>query len=270
MPLISFLNKMQLEFEHTQSAHCENGVASNLLKYNGLSLSEPMVFGIGSGLLFFYFPWIKVNQAPAISYRTMPGHIFSKVAKRLGFKVFRKKFSSEKEAQQVLDQTLSKGIPVGLQVGVYHLPYFPEQYRFHFNAHNLVVYGKQGDSYLISDPVMEFTTELSATELERVRFANMLRMQEEIGTGGGGFRFIYGAFLQEAAEVLQEDRLKTLSQEITEIGDRWRDFAVAVARLYKERNSTPNAYEALSKTLYDIAQSEKNFFKKLKAVISER
>ncbi len=334
---------MQLEFEHTQSAHCENGVASNLLKYNGLSLSEPMVFGIGSGLLFFYFPWIKVNQAPAISYRTMPGHIFSKVAKRLGFKVFRKKFSSEKEAQQVLDQTLSKGIPVGLQVGVYHLPYFPEQYRFHFNAHNLVVYGKQGDSYLISDPVMEFTTELSAAELERVRFAkgalapkghiyyptdlpksfslekaiykgikntcdwmlspvpiigyraiirvsrdilkwqkklgnkitnhylaNMLRMQEEIGTGGGGFRFIYGAFLQEAAEVLQEDRLKTLSQEITEIGDRWRDFAVAVARLYKERNSTPNAYEALSKTLYDIAQSEKNFFKKLKAVISER
>ena len=105
---------MQLEFEHTQSAHCENGVASNLLKYNGLSLSEPMVFGIGSGLLFFYFPWIKVNQAPAISYRTMPGHIFSKVAKRLGFKVSRKKFSSEKEAQQVLDQTLSKGIPVGL------------------------------------------------------------------------------------------------------------------------------------------------------------
>ena len=35
--------------------------------------------------------------AQPISYRTMPGHIFSKVAKRLGFKVSRKKFSSEKE-----------------------------------------------------------------------------------------------------------------------------------------------------------------------------
>ena len=28
--------------------------------------------------------------------------------------------------------------------------------------------------------------------------AQMVRMQEEIGTGGGGFRYIYAAFLQEA------------------------------------------------------------------------
>ena len=28
--------------------------------------------------------------------------------------------------------------------------------------------------------------------------AQLVRMQEEIGTGGGGFRFIYAAFLQEA------------------------------------------------------------------------
>ena len=73
---------MSIEFQHNQSAHCENGVASNLLNYYGLKLSEPMIFGIGSGLLFFYFPWLKVNQAPAISYRTMPGHIFSKVARK--------------------------------------------------------------------------------------------------------------------------------------------------------------------------------------------
>ena len=56
---------MTINFKHTQSAHCENGVASNLLYFNGVRLSEPMVFGIGSGLLFFYFPWIKVNEAPA-------------------------------------------------------------------------------------------------------------------------------------------------------------------------------------------------------------
>jgi len=28
--------------------------------------------------------------------------------------------------------------------------------------------------------------------------AQLVRMQEEIGTGGGGFRYMYGAFLQEA------------------------------------------------------------------------
>lgn len=301
-----------------------------------------MIFGIGSGLLFFYFPWLKVNQAPAISYRTMPGHIFSKVARRLGFHVRRERFSSPKKAQQILDEKLKTGFPVGLQVGVYHLTYFPDAYRFHFNAHNLVVYGKEGDTYLISDPVMEQPTKLSSQELEKVRFAKgvlspkghmyfpthlpkhisletairkgiketcqkmlapvpivgvkairwvskdilrwydkrgvkitnhylaqMIRMQEEIGTGGGGFRFIYGAFLEEAAEVLKNNTLKECSQEITAIGDLWRDFAVEVARLYKNRNQAHRAaYEDLSQRLLTIAQREEAFYKRLKKVIS--
>ena len=301
-----------------------------------------MIFGIGSGLLFFYFPWLKVNQAPAISYRTMPGHIFSKVARRLGFRVKRERFSSPEKAQQVLDEKLKTGFPVGLQVGVYHLTYFPDAYRFHFNAHNLVVYGKEGDTYLISDPVMEQPTKRSSQELEKVRFAKgvlspkghmyfpthlpkhisletairkgiketcqkmlapvpivgvkairwvskdilrwydkrgvkitnhylaqMIRMQEEIGTGGGGFRFIYGAFLEEAAEVLKDNALKECSQEITSIGDLWRDFAVEVARLYKNRNQAHRAaYEELSQRLLTIAQREEAFYKRLKKVIS--
>lgn len=301
-----------------------------------------MIFGIGSGLLFFYFPWLKVNQAPAISYRTMPGHIFSKVARRLGFHVRRERFSSPKKAQQVLDEKLERGFPVGLQVGVYHLTYFPDAYRFHFNAHNLVVYGKEGDTYLISDPVMEQPTKLSSQELEKVRFAKgvlspkghmyfpthlpkhislettirkgiketcqkmlapvpivgvkairwvskdilrwydkrgvkitnhylaqMIRMQEEIGTGGGGFRFIYGAFLEEAAEVLKNNTLKECSQEITAIGDLWRDFAVEVARLYKNRNQAHRAaYEDLSQRLLTISLREEAFYKRLKKVIS--
>ena len=302
-----------------------------------------MIFGIGSGLLFFYFPWLKVNQAPAISYRTMPGHIFSKVARRLGFHVRRERFSSPEKAQQVLDEKLERGFPVGLQVGVYHLTYFPDAYRFHFNAHNWVVYGKEGDTYLISDPVMEQPTKLSSQELEKVRFAKgvlspkghmyfpthlpkhisletairkgiketcqkmlapvpivgvkairwvskdilrwydkrgvkitnhylaqMIRMQEEIGTGGGGFRFIYGAFLEEATEVLKNNALKECSQEITAIGDLWRDFAVEVARLYKNRNQAHRAaYEDLSQRLLTIAQREEAFYKRLKKVISD-
>ncbi|MDO5105332.1 BtrH N-terminal domain-containing protein [Capnocytophaga sp.] len=334
---------MTIDFQHKQSAHCENGVASNLLLHCGLPLSEPMVFGIGSGLLFFYFPLLRVNQAPAISYRTMPGHIFSKVAKRLNFKIKRLRFSSTDKAQKALDAHLSKGKPVGLQVGVYHLEYFPDEYRFHFNGHNLVVYGKEGDEYLISDPVMPNFTRLTAHQLEKVRFAQgvlapkghmyypvelpknfplerairkgiqdtcrtmlspvpivgvkaiervsrhiprwyqkhgakvtnhylaqLIRMQEEIGTGGGGFRFIYGAFLQEAATVLHNETLRDLSAEITDIGDAWRDFAVSIARVYKNRSNQPDVYNDLSKQLASIARREKAFFKKLKTQVSSK
>ena len=331
---------METNFTHHQSAHCENGVASNLLKFNGINISEPMVFGIGSGLSFFYFPLLKVNQAPAISYRPMPGFIFNKAAKRLGITVKRIKFSSPEKAQIALENNLKNNIPSGLQVGVYNLTYFPDEYRFHFNAHNLVVYGKKENTFLISDPVMETVTTLTEAELEKVRFAKgvlspkgqmyyptnipseinwekaikkgikntcndmlapvpivgvaamrflaksirkwpktkgvkvanhylaqMIRMQEEIGTGGGGFRFIYGAFLQEAAVILKNDNLKELSLEITQIGDLWRDFAVDASRVYKNRSNLEDVYNTLADHLLHIADLEEAFFKKLKKAI---
>ena len=331
---------METGFVHHQSAHCENGVASNLLKFHGINISEPMVFGIGSGLFFFYLPLLKVNHAPAISYRPMPGFIFNKAAKRLGIKVKRVKFSNPQSAQKALEENLKNNIPSGLQVGVYNLTYFPDEYRFHFNAHNLVVYGKKDDTFLISDPVMETVTTLTEKELEKVRFAKgalapkgqmyypvnippdldwetaikkgikntcndmlapvpivgvaamrflarsirkwpvkkgmkvanhylaqMVRMQEEIGTGGGGFRFIYAAFLQEAAVVLKNDSLKELSAEMTKIGDLWRDFAVNAARVYKNRSNQTDVYNSLADELVHISNLEEAFFKKLKKAI---
>ena len=139
--------------------------------------------------------------------------------------------------------------------------------RFHFNAHNLVVYGKRGDNYLISDPVIDILVECDAAALQKARFTrgvlapkgmlyypeyiprtarpaarrsarrilfttgtmlyaplpimgvrgirlvarkvrkldpreerhnklllgHIVRMQEEIGTGGAGFRFLYAS-----------------------------------------------------------------------------
>ncbi|WP_281637848.1 BtrH N-terminal domain-containing protein [Flavobacterium marginilacus] len=332
---------MKTDFTHYQSAHCENGVASNLLKHNGLNISEPMVFGIGSGLFFVYLPFLKVNYAPAISYRPMPGQIFNRLAKRLGLKIKRQKFSSQANAVKTLDENLKNNIPSGLQVGVYNLTYFPDEYRFHFNAHNLVVYGKTETDYLISDPVMENVTTLTHDELNKVRFAKgafaprgqiyypiqvpanvdlkgaiikgikntcrdmlapmpiigvrgirlvarlikkwpvkegtkkanhylaqIVRMQEEIGTGGGGFRFIYAAFLQEAAVILNNDELQKLSLEMTAIGDLWRDFAVEASRVYKNRSTKADVYNLLSDQLLSIADKEEVFFKKLKKAIS--
>src|SRR5690554_1508291 len=258
------------------------------MKHNGFEISEPMVFGIGSGLLFCYIPFLKVNHAPVVTYRALPGHIFKKFAKRTGVKIKREKFKDPKKAQARLDENLNIDNPVGLQVGVFNLPYFPDEYRFHFNVHNMVVYGKKDGRYLISDPVMETVTSLSEKELEKVRFAKgafapkghiyyptgfpekldleraiikgirqtcrdmlapvpivgvkgirmvarlirkwpkakgtktanhylgqIVRMQEEIGTGGGGFRYIYAAFLQEAGKMLQNDKLLELSKEMT-------------------------------------------------------
>ncbi len=331
---------MQIDFKHNQSAHCENGVVSNLMRHNGFDVSEPMVFGIGSGLLFSYLPFIKVDHAPVFTYRVLPGLIFNRFAKRVGVKVKREKFKNPIVAKERLDENLRNNNPVGLQVGVYNLIYFPDEYRFHFNAHNMVVYGKDGGQYLISDPVMEHTTTLTEKQLEKVRFAKgafapkghiyypvafpqelelekaivkgikqtcrdmtapvpivgvkamkwvasnirkwpnkigakhtnhylgqIVRMQEEIGTGGGGFRYIYAAFLQEAGKLLNNNGLLELSQQMTEIGDQWRDFAVDASRIYKNRSAESDGYNKIADQLDAIAKREELFFKTLKKAV---
>jgi len=332
---------MEIDFNHRQSAHCENGVISNLLTHHGFTMSEPMAFGLGSGIFYVYLPFIKVNLAPAISYRPIPGFIFKRLCKRLGITIKREKFRDPKKAKAALDAMLSKNIPVGLQVGVFNLTYFPDEYRFHFNAHNLVVYGKEGDNYLISDPIMERVTLLTSKELETVRFAKgaaspkghmyyptkfpkelplkkaivkaikatckdmlapvpivgvkgmrtvakaikkwpkkigvkktnhylgqIVRMQEEIGTGGGGFRYIYAAFLQEAAPIIDKPELKEMSKVLTAIGDEWRDFAIDASRLYKNRSAESDGYTKVADKLLALADKEEAFFKRLKKVIA--
>ena len=331
---------MKIDFSHKQAAHCENGVVSNLMRHNGFEVSEPMVFGIGSGLLFSYLPFIKVNYAPVFTYRVLPGLVFNRFAKRVGVKVKREKFGSPKKAKERLDENLKNNNPVGLQVGVYNLIYFPDEYRFHFNAHNMVVYGKKDEHYLISDPVMENVTSLTEKQLEKVRFAKgafapkghiyyptafpekleletaivkgikqtcrdmtapvpivgvkairwvaknirkwpkkigakktnhylgqIVRMQEEIGTGGGGFRYIYAAFLQEAADVLHNDTLKEFSKEMTEIGDQWRDFALDASRIYKNRSGESDGYNMIADQLVAIANREADFFRALRKAV---
>ena len=103
---------MQINFEHNQSAHCESGTASNLLRFHGLILSEPMIFGIGSGLFFGHFPFLKVNGIPGTTYRIFPGLIFSRTCKRLGIKMKKQTFRSETKAMEELDRILEKGMPV--------------------------------------------------------------------------------------------------------------------------------------------------------------
>lgn len=331
---------MKNEFKHLQTAHCENGVATSLLRYHGMDfMSEPLVFGMGSGIFYIHVPFLQINGGPAISYRSMPGWIFSRASKLLGVKVQRKKFSSEASAKEYLDRKVSEGVPVGCQVGVFNLPYFPPEYRFHFNAHNLIVYGKENGQYLVSDPVMENVTTLSEEDMAKVRFAKgplapkghiyfpldvkdvdentlkaaiakgiarssfemlnlpggivgvkginytarqirkwrekfgarkaaaylgqIVRMQEEIGTGGGGFRFLYAAFLEEAAKRLGNDQLMKVSDDFTKAGDMWRASAVQMGRIYKGRLDEQKSYNECADMLDEIAAIEKEGFGKL-------
>jgi Domain of unknown function (DUF4872)/Butirosin biosynthesis protein H, N-terminal len=328
---------MKIDFTHKQSAHCENGVISNLLRFHGMNFDEPMIFGIGSGLFFSYLPFIRVNGIPVAAYRIWPGHIFKRFAKRIGITIERQKFSNPTDAMKALDDLLEKGQPVGMLTSVFYLNYLPAAYRFHFNAHNIIVFGKENGNYLVSDPVMEYTTEISPEDLARARFAkgmpepsgrmyypkkiagdfnlekaiwagikrtshdmteipvplvgtkgmrylakrlrkwperqgnkkailwlgNLIRMQEEIGTGGAGFRFIYAAFLDQAGTTLKNDELFEASRRLTKSGDKLRDFAYYAGRACKARKSDVKSFAELADMLEDCAKQEHEIFSQL-------
>jgi hypothetical protein len=327
-----------INFVHTQSAHCESGVAANLLSHKGIKISEAMAFGIGGGLFFGYLPFVRINGLPLVTYRSAAGHILKRFGQIPGIGMYRKRFRSSDQAMAELDAALDASIPVGLQTGVYWLPYFPKALRFHFNAHNLVVYGKEGDDYLISDPVFPGPVRCPAEDLAKARFASgalapkgkmyylteapqhlekrslivkgiksvckmmldtpfpligikgirfmagrlkkwpqrlgkesanlhlghVVRMQEEIGTGGGGFRFMYAAFLQESARELQDQSLLDFASSLTSAGDNWRQFAVMAARVCKDRALQGDTYIAMAEQIHECARLEEKVFRQLK------
>ncbi len=98
----------------------------------------------------------------------------------------------------------------------------------------------------------------NAVAQSKLFIGQVVRMQEEIGTGGGGFRFIYASFLQEAAAKLARPRLDELAENLIDIGDEWREFALIAARMIRDRE--PFAPAKLATKLRQIADREQAFF----------
>ena len=96
--------------------------------------------------------------------------------------------------------------------------------------------------------------------------AQLVRMQEEIGTGGGGFRYIYAAFLQEAYNYLKNDKLLEISKIFTQSGDLWRTAAVHAAGIYKGRLGSQEDFNMMGDYLMEISELEKNAFIALKKI----
>ncbi len=323
-------------FKHDHFAHCESGVMSLMLRHHGLDLSEPMVFGLSAGIMFAYIPFVKLGGMPLIAYRNMPRGIIKGLQKNIGIKMKLHTFSNPEKGTAMLNTLLEQNKFVGAQTSVFWLPYFPPEMQFHFNGHNLIVYGRDKNEYLISDPVFENPVRCEIQDLQKARFVkgvmapkgllyypefvpdtidyerilpkvirknaksmlktpvpiagvsgiralarkitklakkepryaslflgHIVRMQEEIGTGGAGFRFIYASFLQESGVILNSQLLAESSQAMTTVGDEWREFALMIAKAIRNKQGKSIDFKAISDKLRSVADSEAEVYKRL-------
>ena len=102
-------------------------------------------------------------------------------------------------------------------------------------------------------------------EFGKLFIGHMVRMQEEIGTGGAGFRFLYASFLQECGERASNNKLLEASVMFTDAGDEWRRFALMIAKMLKGRAALD--FNKLSGQLIRISEMEEQAYRFLQKAI---
>ncbi|MBN2079036.1 MAG: BtrH N-terminal domain-containing protein [Spirochaetes bacterium] len=329
----------QKTYTHYQGGHCESGTVSSIVKNYGFDLSEPMAFGISSNIGFVYLPFIKVWGRPLLAWRMIPQSIVRGVQKRLGIRFCIKTYDNEQDAMDELDRLLDEGRPVGLQVSVAYLTYFLGNFRIPFNGHMTIVNGREGDEYIVSDPLYDNPVRVHRDDLRKARFArgpnapkgflfypleipetidykkairkavkhvpfmmlqpmfpyygilgiktfarkfrrlkkdpdrkrvrafisHVVIFQEEQGTGGGGFRYMYAAFLREAYDILKIPELLEASKKFNAIGDLWRQAAATCGKFIQGKTDEVNLDRAAD-IYMECAREEKEAYLLLKRI----
>ncbi|MFK4789872.1 BtrH N-terminal domain-containing protein [Microbacterium sp. ZW T5_56] len=141
--------------DHTPLAggiHCETSTLRVLFAGAGIDLSEPMLFGLGSGLSFVY--WDSRRQpAPFIGGRVKPFEIARSVAVRCGVDLDVHETASPRLAWEKVRGALDQGLAVGLQLDSYYLEYFTS--RVHFAGHFAAIIGYDDRSAHLVDTAQQ-------------------------------------------------------------------------------------------------------------------
>lgn len=93
---------------------------------------------------------------------------------------------------------------------------------------------------------------------------HIINMQEDIGTGGGGFRYLYADFLEQAFEITKNKRLYQSAKLFTELGDMWRNSALIMAGICKGKTTELKDFKYSASQLKDISKKEHEAFHFLK------
>ncbi|MGC9499317.1 BtrH N-terminal domain-containing protein [Streptomyces sp. WG7] len=158
---------MDIDARGTQ--HCETTALGVLLRHQGLDLSEPMLFGLGSGLSFVY--WDSKNMGfPFLGGRSKPFDLTKNLADRLQLELLAQETTSPRKAWLNVLASLDAGHPVGLQLDSYYLDYFGS--KVHFGGHIVAMYGYDGHkAYLVDTDQQGGAVSTSLTSLAQARAA---------------------------------------------------------------------------------------------------
>jgi hypothetical protein len=151
---------LQLErFPHVAGTHCSSSSIADILRYDGQPLSEPMVFGLGSGLGFIassdarYSPQYRFNGRAL----DLEGKFYALFGARLAW--------AGRWDEAAIERALGQGRPLVAQTDIAHLPYYD---GVHFPLHGIVVTGWDRSRAQVADT---YSSELQSITAEELRAA---------------------------------------------------------------------------------------------------
>jgi hypothetical protein len=141
-------------FSLYKGQHCETTATGALISHAGITLSEPMLFGIGQGLGFIYWN-MKSMDFPFIGGRIKPDTITTNLAEHLNLQLTVTETSSKRKAWDNVVSILKQGLPAGLKLDCYYLDYFKN--AIHFAAHYTTLYGYDETHAYLNDTMQQGT-----------------------------------------------------------------------------------------------------------------
>lgn len=158
--------------------HCQTNSLAKIFHYYKHPISEDMLLGLGAGMGFIYWKMkMGASTYVFIGGRGNTREFFHDIGKRTGVKIEEKSTSSEKKAETLLLEKLSKKEPVMVYGDMGFLPWFDLPKDYHFGGHTFVVCGYDGKNSVLASDIDQkasglkkgFYYSISLEQLSKVR-----------------------------------------------------------------------------------------------------
>jgi Domain of unknown function (DUF4872)/Butirosin biosynthesis protein H, N-terminal len=126
-------------FEHRPGVHCGSVALADALRVRGVVLSEPMVFGLGAGLGFYYLVAPAHSTHATHMFQGRSAHLERTSCEVLGAPARERTEEDAARAWAGVRAAVDRGLAPILSLDLAHLPYFRS--RTPFGGHRVVLAG---------------------------------------------------------------------------------------------------------------------------------
>jgi hypothetical protein len=158
------------DYEHRTGEHCASTALRNLMHFQGVEMSEPMIFGLSGGLGLYYLR--AENLSPTRMFHGRTATLESDFCRNTGIPVVERMDPDDDLAGSSLRERLDSGTPVLLFTDTYYLGYHRTTSHFPGHAVAAVGYDATKKQIFLADRKFEGYQTCSFEELRRARNAD--------------------------------------------------------------------------------------------------